>query len=68
MESAFETVTITAREYANLVDARTRLEVLKEIRRKNVKSSLKYVEPSLTEEDVAMGYDMIQFIEDLTDA
>lgn len=68
MEPKFETVTITAREYANLVDANTRLEVLKEIRRKNVKSSLKYTEPMLTEEDVAMGYDMIQFIEDLINA
>lgn len=68
MEPKFETVTITAREYANLVDAHTRLEILKEIRRKNVKSFLKYAKPSLTEEDVAMGYDIIQFIEDLTDA
>lgn len=68
MESTLNTVTISSKEYARLVEDSTRLEVLKEIRRKNVKSSLKYVEPSLTEEDAAMGYDMIRFIEELTDA
>ncbi len=48
MEPTFNTVTITVEEYDNLVDAHTRLQILKEIRRKNVKSSLKYTEPMLT--------------------
>jgi len=62
---ATSTATITTEEYAYLVECRTRLNILKEIRRKEINNTANVVKPYLTDTDIVLGDEIRYCIEDL---
>ena len=62
---ATSTATITTEEYAYLVECRTRLDILKEIRRKEINNTSNVVKPYLTDTDIVLGDEIRYCIEDL---
>jgi len=60
-----QTVTISAEEYAYLVECRTRLDILRDLRRKEINSMSNVVKPYLTDGDIVLGDEIRYCIEGL---
>lgn len=58
-----KTATISTEEYAYLTDCRVRLELLRDIRRKELRDTAKYGKPFTTAEDLVLGDDIPRLIE-----
>lgn len=62
-EEYTSTITISADEYAYLIECQVRLDLLREMRLRNIKSTAQYGPSPVMPEDLVLGSDIVNSIE-----